>query len=86
MSDCLFCGIVEGKVKANIVYQNDLVLAFNDIGPKAPVHVLLIPRKHIVGVLDITTEDGARDCRDFSGRRAVGAPVGDCRKRLPSGR
>jgi histidine triad (HIT) family protein len=59
MSDCLFCGIVEGTIKANIVYQNDLVVAFNDIGPKAPVHVLIIPRKHIVGVLDITVDDGA---------------------------
>ena len=59
MSDCLFCGIVEGTIKANIVYQNDLVVAFNDIGPKAPVHVLIIPRKHIVGVLDITADDGA---------------------------
>ncbi len=59
MSDCLFCGIVEGTIKANIVYQNDLVVAFNDIGPKAPVHVLIIPRKHIVGVLDVTAEDGA---------------------------
>ena len=59
MSDCLFCGIVEGTIKANIVYQNDLVVAFKDIGPKAPVHVLIIPRKHIVGVLDVTLDDGA---------------------------
>ena len=59
MSDCLFCGIVEGRIKANIVYQNDLVVAFKDIGPKAPVHILIIPRKHIVGVLDVTAEDGA---------------------------
>ena len=59
MSDCLFCGIVEGTIKADIVYQNDLVVAFNDIGPKAPVHVLIVPRKHIVGVLDVTAEDGA---------------------------
>lgn len=59
MSDCLFCGIVEGTIKANIVYQNDLVVAFSDIGPKAPVHVLIIPRKHIVGVLDVTVADGA---------------------------
>jgi histidine triad (HIT) family protein len=59
MSDCLFCGIVEGTIKANIVYQNDLVVAFNDIGPKAPVHVLIIPRKHIVGVLDVMLDDGA---------------------------
>ena len=59
MSDCLFCGIGEGTIKANIVYQNDLVVAFKDIGPKALVHILIIPRKHIVGVLDVTADDGA---------------------------
>jgi histidine triad (HIT) family protein len=58
MSDCLFCGIIAGKINANVVYQNDLVVAFKDIGPKAPVHVLIIPRKHIVGVLDLTADDG----------------------------
>ena len=59
MSDCLFCDIIEGKTKAKMVYQNELVVAFNDIGPKAPVHILIIPRKHIAGVLDITEDDGA---------------------------
>ena len=59
MSDCLFCGIVEGKIKGNIVYQDDSVVAFKDINPKAPVHVLIIPRKHVAGVLDLTAEDGA---------------------------
>ena len=59
MSDCLFCGIVEGKIKANIVYQDEASLAFKDIGPKAPVHILIIPRKHIVSVLDIDANDGA---------------------------
>ena len=59
MSDCLFCGIVEGKIKGNIVYQDDSVVAFKDINPKAPVHVLIIPRKHVAGVLDLTADDGA---------------------------
>ena len=59
MSDCLFCAIVEGKIKGNIVYQDDSVVAFKDINPKAPVHVLIIPRKHVAGVLDLTAEDGA---------------------------
>lgn len=59
MSDCLFCGIVEGKIKGNIVYQDDSVVAFKDINPKAPVHVLIIPRKHVAGVLDLPAEDGA---------------------------
>jgi len=59
MSDCLFCGIVEGKVPANIVYQDDSVVVFKDIRPRAPVHFLIIPRKHIVSVLDIDPNDGA---------------------------
>lgn len=59
MSDCLFCGIVEGKIKGNIVYQDDSVVAFKDIKPKAPVHVLIIPRRHVEGVLDLKADDGA---------------------------
>jgi histidine triad (HIT) family protein len=57
MSDCLFCGIVEGKIKANIVYQDDAAVAFKDVAPKAPVHILIIPRKHIVCVSDIAEQD-----------------------------
>jgi histidine triad (HIT) family protein len=57
MSECLFCGIADGKIKANLVYQDEALLAFKDILPKAPVHILIIPRKHIVSVLDIDTND-----------------------------
>ena len=53
MSDCLFCGIVDGSVKANLVYQDDAVVAFSDIAPRAPVHILIIPRKHVASVSDI---------------------------------
>jgi histidine triad (HIT) family protein len=59
MSDCLFCAIVEGKVKANLVYQDDSIVAFKDIAPKAPVHILIIPRKHLVSVSDIAEADRA---------------------------
>ena len=59
MSDCLFCGIVEGSIKANLVYQDDIVVAFNDIAPRAPVHILIIPRKHVAGVSDIAESDHA---------------------------
>ncbi len=58
MSDCLFCGIADGKIKANLVYQDDAMVAFKDIAPKAPVHILIIPRKHIASVLDIDAGDG----------------------------
>lgn len=59
MSDCLFCGVIDGKIKANVVYQNERIVAFKDIGPKAPVHILIIPRKHLVSVLDIEADDSA---------------------------
>ena len=59
MSDCLFCAIVGGKVKANLVYQDDSIVAFKDIAPKAPVHILIIPRKHLVSVSDIAEADRA---------------------------
>jgi histidine triad (HIT) family protein len=57
MNGCLFCGIAEGKIKANTVYEDERIVAFTDIRPQAPVHILLIPRKHIAGVLDIESED-----------------------------
>ena len=59
MSDCLFCGIVDGSVKANLVYQDDAVVAFSDIAPRAPVHILIIPRKHVATVSDIAAADRA---------------------------
>ena len=59
MADCLFCGIIEGKIKANLVYQDERLVAFTDINPQAPVHILIIPRKHVADVLDVEAADGA---------------------------
>jgi histidine triad (HIT) family protein len=47
MSDCLFCRIVRKEIPASIVYEDDRMLAFNDINPQAPLHVLVIPKRHI---------------------------------------
>ncbi|MBS3964033.1 MAG: histidine triad nucleotide-binding protein [Methylomonas sp.] len=47
MSDCLFCKIVAGSIKANVVYDDDEVLAFHDLNPQAPLHVLVIPKRHV---------------------------------------
>ena len=47
MSDCLFCKIVNGQIPASIVYQDDRLVAFKDINPQAPMHVLVVPRRHI---------------------------------------
>ena len=57
MSDCLFCKIIDGDIKGDIVYQDDDVLVFNDVNPQAPVHVLIIPKKHISTVNDIEAGD-----------------------------
>lgn len=57
MIECLFCGIVEGTIKGDVVYQDDSVVAFRDIRPQAPVHILLIPRKHIASLLDLEREN-----------------------------
>ena len=58
MADCLFCGIANGDIPGDIVYRDESVLAFRDIDPKAPVHLLIIPRKHITGVDKLEAEDG----------------------------
>jgi histidine triad (HIT) family protein len=54
---CLFCNIVSGATPAQIVYENEHVVAFKDIRPVAPTHALVIPRRHIVGVHDATAAD-----------------------------
>lgn len=52
-NDCLFCKIVEKKIPADIVYESEDIIAFNDIEPKAPIHCLIIPKKHITTMNDI---------------------------------
>ena len=58
MSDCLFCKIVDGKIPANIVAQDDRAVAFRDLNPQAPTHVLIIPKKHIAS-LDVLDDSDA---------------------------
>ncbi len=53
MENCLFCKIVNGKIPAEILYDNDKILAFNDINPQAPIHILLIPKIHISTLNDL---------------------------------
>ena len=53
MDDCIFCKIVKKEIPSNIVYEDDEILAFRDINPVAPVHILVIPKKHFESVLEI---------------------------------
>ncbi len=57
MSECIFCKIIAGEVPSKIVYEDDKVVAFEDINPQAPVHILVVPRKHIAKVDEMTPED-----------------------------
>ncbi len=57
MENCLFCKIVKGEVPSEKVYEDDKVLAFKDINPATPIHVLVIPKKHYENVLDVKEED-----------------------------
>jgi histidine triad (HIT) family protein len=59
MTDCLFCKIVQKSIPAKIVYEDDQTLAFDDINPQAPVHTLIIPKKHIAAVQDCRDEESA---------------------------
>jgi histidine triad (HIT) family protein len=63
MGSCLFCGIAAGEIPSTQVYADDEFLAFRDIDPKAPVHILVIPRRHVAAVKDL----GAQDL-DLAGR------------------
>lgn len=58
MADCIFCKIVAGDIPADIVYRDDHVVAFRDINPGAPQHLLVIPCRHIASMTDLTPDDG----------------------------
>ena len=57
MSDCIFCKIVKKEIPSQFIYEDDDVVAFKDLHPKAPTHILLIPKKHIEKLSDMKTED-----------------------------
>ncbi|MCM3627269.1 histidine triad nucleotide-binding protein [Paenibacillus glycanilyticus] len=56
--DCIFCKIIEGSIPSTKVYESENVIAFKDIQPAAPVHILIIPKKHIPTMNDVSDEDG----------------------------
>src|SRR5256885_13342226 len=57
MDDCLFCKLVQGKIPAKKVYEDEHTFAFEDIDPKAPTHVLIVPKKHLIGLKEATAAD-----------------------------
>ena len=57
MDDCIFCKIIKKEIPSTIVYEDEDILAFNDINPVAPVHILVIPKKHIPSLVELEEED-----------------------------
>ena len=75
-NDCLFCRIVAGEIPATVVHETDTTLAFRDIDPKAPVHVLVIPKAHHADVVTLAADDPAGSADLLAAAAAVAAAEG----------
>ena len=76
MSNCLFCKIIAGEIPSTKVYEDELVLAFRDIAPQAPTHILVVPKAHIESVNGITPENSAVVARIFEISPRIAAAEG----------
>jgi histidine triad (HIT) family protein len=74
--ECLFCSIAQGAIPAKIVHQDDRAVAFHDIDPKAPVHVLVIPRKHIASIAELSDAEAGDIGHLFTVARSLAAELG----------
>jgi histidine triad (HIT) family protein len=59
MVDCLFCKILKGQIPASIIYEDERLIAFKDINPQAPLHALIVPKRHIASLNELAAEDDA---------------------------
>ena len=76
MSDCIFCKIANGEIPSEFLYEDENVVAFNDLNPQAPVHVLVIPRRHIESADALTAEDAATVMAMFAAAQRVARALG----------
>lgn len=74
--DCIFCEIIKGNIPSTKVYEDEFVTAFNDLNPQMPVHVLIVPKKHIASANDITEEDTELVGRVFLAARKIAEKLG----------
>jgi histidine triad (HIT) family protein len=82
VSDCIFCRIAQGEAPARIVYQDEDVTAFHDLNPQAPVHILIIPNRHIASVAQAGSDDEPALGRLFTAARYVAEEFGATDYRL----
>lgn len=74
--ECIFCKIIQGTLPSEKVFENDRVFAFKDIAPQAPVHVLVVPKKHVGDVLDVRGEDASIFSDLFMAVQHIAAQLG----------
>jgi histidine triad (HIT) family protein len=73
---CIFCRIASGEVPAELIYEDHWAVAFRDLNPRAPTHVLVVPRRHVPSVADLTEDDGEMLAGMFNAIRAVAEQAG----------
>lgn len=76
MTDCLFCKIIAGDIPSNKAYEDENVYAFHDIAPQAPVHILVVPKKHIASADEVNGENSAYVARIFEAIPKIAAAAG----------
>ncbi len=74
--DCVFCEIIKGNIPSTKVYEDDFVVAFNDLNPQTPVHVLIVPKKHIASANDLVEEDAELVGRVFLAAKKIARQLG----------
>ena len=76
MSDCIFCKIINREIPSDIVYEDEEVLAFKDINPQMPIHILVIPKKHIESIIDLKIQDETLVGRIFIAIKNIAKDIG----------
>ena len=76
MEDCVFCKIIKGEIPSEKVYEDEEILAFKDINPAAPIHILVIPKKHIATLLDVKPEDNYLISRIYTVINQIAKDIG----------
>ena len=76
MENCVFCKIIKGEIPSEKVYEDDEILAFKDINPVAPIHILVIPKKHIKTLLEVTEEDSKLIAKIYMTRNKIAKDLG----------
>ena len=74
--DCIFCNIINGNIPSTKVYEDEFVTAFNDLNPQMPVHVLIVPKKHIASANDIDENDADLIGKVFLAAKKIAAQLG----------